>query len=227
MVAANSKSGNQTENSNKAYIKVLNGSHKGEKYQVHFNPENYSIDKSNQFQNTAIPGLAPVTQFVSGNQDTLTLELLFDTYMDKEGEDVRKYTSQIAALMDIDSELHAPPICEFGWGGAYAKHLPFTATIQDLKQQFTMFKDDGTPVRAKLTITFKQYQTIEEQLAEIKRQSADRSKRKIFKEGDSLWMIAFEEYGDPGYWRIIAHENNIDNPNKISAGREILLPAIE
>ena len=92
---------------------------------VLFNPAEYSIEQGNTFQSTSLPGLSsPVTQFVTGNADTLTMELYFDTYAKSsrhdssviQREDVRKYTSQIANLMEIDPDLHAPPVCEFTWG---------------------------------------------------------------------------------------------------------------
>ena len=43
---------------------------------VLFNPEEYSINRENNYAQTAIPGLsAPLTQFVNGNAQTLEMEL--------------------------------------------------------------------------------------------------------------------------------------------------------
>lgn len=212
----------------KAYIRA-----KGETIEVLYNPAEYTIEKSNQFQSVVMPGMAlPVTQFVSGNADTLTMELFFDTYT-REKEvaktDVRVFTSKISKLLDVDSELHAPPVCEFIWGEHPPAGIPlaFTAIIERLTQKFTMFTDNGTPVRATLNVTFKEYKTIEEQLQEVNRQSADRTKRTIFKESDSLWKFAADEYGDAGRWRFIAEANNIDNPRAVEPGREIIIPPLE
>src|SRR5215213_11247302 len=104
-----------------AYIRPINGRRANERLEVLFNPAEYSIEKGNTFQSTSLPGLAtPVTQFVTGNADTLSMELYFDTYSasSRHGEvtrreDVRKYTRRVANLMEIDPELHAPPVCEF------------------------------------------------------------------------------------------------------------------
>ena len=48
---------------------------------VTFNPEEYSLNKDNNFASQAIPGLtSPLLQFVHGNLRTLDMELFFDTF---------------------------------------------------------------------------------------------------------------------------------------------------
>ncbi len=207
----------------KAAVQPLdeNGNSKGEPVEVLFNPAEYSIEKSNQFASTSLPGLqAPITHFVSGNAQTLTMDLFFDSY--EEGEDVRNYTGRLTALLDIDKDLHAPPVCKFVWG-----KLEFKAVFERVTQRYTMFLDSGVPVRATLNVTFKEYKTITEQLQNPPRQSADRTKHRVLKQGDSLWLIADREYGDPGLWRKIAEANNIDNPRILETGKEIIVPPLE
>ena len=206
----------------KAFIQPLDekGNAKGNPVKVLFNPAEYSIEKSNQFQSTALLGLStPITQFVSGNAQTLTMDLFFDSY--EKGEDVRNYTGKLAALLDIDRDLHAPPTCKFIWG-----KLEFKAVLERVAQRFTMFLDSGIPVRATLSVTFKEYKTITEQLQSPPRQSADRTKHRVIKQGDSLWLIADREYGDPGLWRRIAKANRIDNPRILEVGKEIIIPPL-
>jgi contractile injection system tube protein len=219
-----------------AYIEALEGKLQGQPIEVLFNPAEYSIEKSNQYQSTNIPGLAtPVSQFVSGNADTLTMELFFDTYSPSSRhravqphEDVRKYTRRLADLLNIDPALHAPPVCQFVWGPPLGspEGIQFKAIIERLTQKFTMFLDDGTPVRATLNVTFKEYKTVAEQLKEVGRESSDRTKRRIVKEGDSLWMFAAEEYGDARLWREIARENRLMNPLELIPGTELVIPAL-
>jgi hypothetical protein len=225
-----------TKNLKTAYIRPINGCHKGTQIEVLFNPAEYSIEKGNTFQSTSLPGLAtPVTQFVTGNADTLTMELYFDTYAKssrhpnvKLKEDVRHYTRKIANLMEIDPELHAPPICEFTWGPPLGtpEGVQFAGIIEKISQKFTYFLDDGTPVRATLNVTFKEYKTVEQQLAEMKCQSADRTKLREFKDGDALWLFASTEYNDPELWRVIADHNHIENPRLVASGTQLELPPL-
>ena len=204
----------------KAYIQPLNGSNT-DKIKVLFNPAEYSLEKSNQFQSTPIVGLAtPLTQFVSGNARTLTMDLFFDTY--EEAADVRVHTGKLLALLDIDSELHAPPLCQFVWGAVILK-----ATVEKIASRYTMFLADGTPVRATLNVTFKEYATLTEQLNQTRLHSADKTRLVLTREGDSLWQIAGRYYGDPAAWRIVADANpSIEDPTVLPAGYELTLPAI-
>ena len=43
-------------------------------------------------------------------------------------------------------------------------------------------------------------------------------------EGDSLPLIAYQEYGDPGAWRVLADANGIDDPMRIRSGSRVLVP---
>src|SRR5215813_3164474 len=220
-----------------AYLLPINGRQKNQPIEVLFNPGEYSLEKGNTFQSTPLPGLAtPVTQWVTGNADVLTMDLFFDTYTKssrhanvQQREDVRNYTRKISSLMDVDPTLHSPPIVQFIWGPPIGspENLQFTGTIEKVSQKFTYFLDDGTPVRATLNITMKEYKTVKDQLAEIGRQSPDRTKRRIFKEGESLWFYAAQEYSDAGEWRPIADDNDLDNPRLIAAGTALELPPLE
>ncbi len=189
--------------------------------EVLFNPSEYTIKKSNQFQSTVIPGLStPITHFINGDAETLTMDLFFDTY--EKGEDVRNYTKKITGLMEINSHIHAPPVCMFVWG-----KLIFRAVLESVTQKFTLFLDSGIPARASLNVTFREYKTVTEQFLNIPRFSSDRTKQRQLTEGDNIWLLSDREYGDPGFWRHIAKANNIDNPRKIEAGRELKLPPLE
>jgi hypothetical protein len=219
-----------------AFIRPINGSRKNEQIEVLFNPAEYSIEKGNTFQSTALPGMGtPVTQFVTGNADTLSMELYFDTYAKSsrhgtvtQREDVRNYTRRITNLMEIDSQLHAPPIVEFVWGPPLGtpQGIQFTGTIEKISQKFTFFLDDGTPVRATLSVTFKEYKTVQQQLEEMARQSTDRTKHKEVKQGEAPWLYASEEYNDPDQWRVIADRNLIENPRILVPGTTLELPPL-
>jgi len=205
-----------------ASIEALVGVFAGQKAEVIFNPAEYSIEKGNQFASAPLPGLSnPVLSWVNGDAEVLTMELFFDTYTNKGGSDVRKDTEKISRLLEIDPTLHAPPPVRFVWGP-----FSFRAVIERLTQRFTMFREDGVPVRATLNVTFKEYKTIEEQLSERPTESSDWSKRRILTQKDRLSLIAAIEYGDPAVWRVIAEANDIENPRLLESGREIRLPPL-
>jgi len=191
----------------------------GDEIRVLFNPTEYRLNRSNQFAEVAIPGLggSPL-QFARGNARILSMQLFFDTY--ELGEDVRDYTSEVVDLLEIESELHAPPICLFSWGD-----LNFVGVLERADQRFTLFLSDGRPVRATVDVSFKEFFTGEEQAGRL--QSANYAKRYVVRRGDTLSAIAGRTYGDPGLWRPIAEENRIDNPLALAPGQVLVIPAIE
>jgi len=184
---------------------------------VMFNPEQYTLSKSNNFASIAIPGReSPVIQYVKGESETFSIELFYDTYM-LDGQDVTSYTDKISNLMAINSDLHAPPVCKFEWGG-----FSFTGVIDKVDRKFTMFSEKGVPVRAILTVSFKQFTN-----PERSKFSPDRTKRRIVQEGDALWLIAVREYGDPEKWKEIAKANKIENPRLLKIGMHLIIPPLE
>lgn len=207
----------------KAIIKILAGRRANEELKVLFNPAEYTHEISNNFQEIALPGLSnPIVQFVNGQSQTLTMELFFDTWTNGGGSDVSELTRQFAATLAIDADLHAPPPVEFRWGS-----FVFKAVIQSLSQKFTMFGADGKPVRATLSVSFKQYRPLSEQLDDPRRNSADKTKRRVLAADDSLWAMAAREYGHPREWRRIAIKNRIANPRLIVPGQVLVLPPLD
>ncbi len=191
-----------------------------ERLDVMFNPSEYNLESGNQYSWHTIPGLnQPIAQFVSGEATTLSMDLFFDTYEQK--TDVREQTMKIVGLLDVDSELHAPPLCRFVWGT-----LKFNGIIEKVSQKYTMFLGSGVPVRATLNVTFKAVQSIKQQFKHIPRHSADRTKQRTIKQGDQLWRIAADEYEDPGLWREIARANGIHNPRQLEPGTVIKIPRL-
>ena len=46
-------------------------------------------------------------------------------------------------------------------------------------------------------------------------------------DGDSLASIAYDAYGDPTRWRMIAEANDIDNPLHLSRGTPLTIPRLD
>ncbi len=207
----------------KGFIEILSGKNKMQQIEILYFPPEYSIEKSNTFAEISIPGLeSPYMQYVKGNAGSITLEAFYDTY--EEGTDVRRFTKQLSELMNIDPELDAPPPLRFIWG--MPSEEPFIGVLERLTTRFTMFSSNGIPVRARLSITLKEFK-MELNERERNKQSPDRTKVYVTKQGDSLWSIAYKEYGDPALWRHIADKNRIYDPRLLEPGMELIIPSLE
>lgn len=190
---------------------------RGETIEVLFNPTQYKISKSNQFAEVGVPGLAaPLLQFGRGNAGVLSMQLFFDTY--EQRVDVRTYTGKVMELLDLDHDLHAPPVCLFTWG-----KLNFKGVLERAEQTFTLFLPEGIPVRATMDVSFKEFFEGEPGFL----QSANYTKHHVVQRGDTLTSIAGHFYDDPRLWRKIAEWNQIDNPLAIRPGQRLTIPVVE
>ncbi|NEO31307.1 MAG: LysM peptidoglycan-binding domain-containing protein [Symploca sp. SIO3C6] len=205
---------------------------------VLFNPQSYSISKSvtwsppqtsnSESTQTDRKVNAPTLTFGGGGSRQLTLDLFFDVTEPINGQkidDVRRETDKIVALTRIERDLQRPPACEISWGDApTTSDFPFTGVISSLTQKFTLFKSDGKPIRANLSVTFIEFLDPEQD----KRQTDPEFTSRIIKQGDTLSSIAAEVYHNPKLWRIIAQANQIDNPRQVETeiGLRLTIPKL-
>lgn len=207
-----------------AKAQFVNLTNESKKVVCHFNPETIEIDKQVVWKRrTNIGDDASPPIFAGGEPLTLTLkDLLFDTT--DTGQDVRNEYKMLTELAMIDKSVKdtktgqsEPPSCRFQWGS----FLAFKAVVESVKQTFTLFKPDGTPLRAKVTVTVRQVP--DPTAAQNPTSRSEARKIWIVEEGQRLDWIAAREYGDPAQWRYIAEINNLDNPLDLHAGQVLKL----
>jgi len=186
-----------------------------------FNPADYGVSKANSIAEAVIPGLqAPILQYVHGNTRTLDMQLFFDTY--EKATDVRESTNKVYHLLEIDPSTHAPPICNITWGS-----LQFRGVLDHVSGKFTLFLPNGTPVRATLDVSFKEFIDIQVLVRRQPTESADHRKMRVVRSGDRIDNIAGEEYGDPGQWRPIVDANNLEDPGRLEPGWVLVIPPLQ
>ena len=214
-----------------------------------FNPGEISLTRSTLWeqQQTAgwggPSGAAVEQEFRSLQAEGFSIELFFDTYGSRSGavtsaaaasflpaspatrgqsSDVRQYTDQIAKLIEVDTELHRPPVCDLRWGVFDI----FTGVLTSLNQRFTLFLDDGTPVRATLTCDFTEVGS-QARARATELHSSDVAKTRQVQRNDTLQSLAAAEYGDPALWRPIAAANGIVNPRDLQPGTMLTIPKLK
>ena len=200
------------------------------KFSVQFNPTEYTLTKGAQIAEIAIPGLdTPLLQFVAGQNQKLSLDLFFDS-TDKGGlgagaVSVEDETDKFYQLVKIQPKTHAPPRLRFLWGTG----LNFECIVESVTRKFTLFNPHGVPLRATLSVTFREYKTLEQQVKELNLQSSDHTKRHVVVQGETLASIAAQQYGDPRQWRTIADRNfdRLTDLRRLPAGLELNLPATD
>jgi nucleoid-associated protein YgaU len=161
------------------------------------------------------------------------MELYFDTYADATNgataKDVRKeYTDKLWKLMMVEpktrdpkSKKARPPRVRFQWGKAWS----FNAVITSISQKFTLFAQDGTPVRATCTVSFQQEKD-EAKLSPQNPTSGGDAPRHFWtvNEGDTLGWIAYQSYGVTSRWREIADANHLVGVRELVPGTVLVIP---
>jgi nucleoid-associated protein YgaU len=211
----------------------------GDPFEVQYSPTELGFSKSAQFADIAIPGLEqPLTQFVRGDAETLSLELFFDSTENGTGEDavpVTETVDKFQKLVAISGDLHAPPLVQITWGdnfpgtamGASAEtEKSLKAIVLSVARSFTLFNPDGKPLRAKVTLSLKRYATLQEQIDAINIQSADHTRLHIVQQGETLPLIAHRAYDDVNKWRVIAEHNNLADVRTLPPGLQLELPPL-
>lgn len=177
-----------------------------------FNPESLTFSKSLSWDDAPVTGSgAPQQQFAGSGSVTFSLKLLFDTTATT--KPVTNFTDKLFALTLPDPKLPGakpdknmvrPPWVQFFWG----KIRSYKAIIEQYSVSFTYFAPDGTPLRAEVELSLKQYED-EGALPPQNPTSGtpEIGRRHVVRVGDYIDTVALEQYGDSAQWRMIASAN--------------------
>jgi hypothetical protein len=210
----------------RAKINVLDGPDANTVIDVCFNPKEYDLDKSVQYDQSKSFSDAPEPEFKAPQPMTLTVTLQFDSY--EERVSVRdKWVRRIEKLTMMgvvelkknatkdDKKNARPPMILFVWG-----RFSFKGVVTKLTQKYTMFLSDGTPVRAECNLTIQNVQNRDVDTGTSVSFNANASTRTVsVGPNDRIDLIAAKELGDAGRWAEIAAFNDIVDPGN-SAGAD-------
>jgi len=155
------------------------------------------------------------------------MELLLDCF-EEEGKDLSGDITKLWALTMICERPRSrvtrrsrPPMVLFQWGGQWS----FKAVVTAMNIRYTLFREDGSPVRATATVSFQECEDATVQRGTNPTSYAEPGyKRREIRFRDTLQNIAFEEYGDAALWRALAEANDIDDPSSLTTGQVIAIP---
>lgn len=188
-----------------------------------FNPHEFTISKSNNWSDGKEQGVnMPKSVFQRGQARTLSLVLHFDTQADQ--SDVTQKTAPLWKMMDIvpmtkmiRTGKGLPPPVAFYWGSVY-----FRAIITQMQEKFTLFSDQGIPLRCEVTVSLKEYvPDAQATTATTAQRSTPPPEVLTMLEGDRPDHIASRSGGKPSDYRKTMALNNIDNPLKIRKGKQL------
>lgn len=182
--------------------------------------------------------------YTGGGETTLSLDLLFDLGIGGStirSTDVRELTKPLWDLAESTQASAAgarPPVVRFLWGKTWNVPGVVTAVAERLEH----FGADGTPTRSWLRLLLARVSEDDAQAAAAPRLAPPAGAEAIAADtgdvvhqvigggsdvagtGERLEDVAFQYYGDPSAWRLIAAYNNIADPGRIPAGTLLRIP---
>lgn len=212
----------------KAFLELENG----ERLPCLFNPNQLTVSRSNDWVGDAVAGRGvPRLRYGGARPGWMSLELFFDTTHD--GTSVTRYTGKLMALMDVDPSLPGadettnnarPPYLTFHWGDLHS----FRAVIADLELTFTYFASTGTPLRATVRLSLRQYEP-SHAFGPQNPTSGTPQPHRVHRvqAGETLDRVAARYYGDGTRWRTIASANAVTDPLSLQPGALLTIPRLE
>ena len=122
-----------------------------------FNPTDYTLTQTVSVPSTTSPAKEGGQQQYSGTGAlTFSTNLFFDAFSEAKGDVTPKITTLLSWMKPTNKSSsngrHSPPLVQFKWGGNpqldQLKGFITSATVK-----YTLFRIDGTPVRAEVAIT--------------------------------------------------------------------------
>lgn len=123
----------------------------------------------------------------------------------------------------IVRDTHRPPYLLLGWG-----KFIFECVLESADISYTMFKKDGTPIRAKITASFKRSPDGELTVNRERKSSPDLSHLRTVHEGDKIALMTHRIYGkNNALYLEVAKFNRLNNFRSLKPGTSLIFPPLD
>ena len=198
----------------------------GEPYSVMMNPETLKWNRSIAYNNEQPANSSSASQkYKSTPSDTLDFDIVIDCtgVVDSKRTDM---ADEMKRLEDIiytyNGDIHRPNYLKVQWG----KNFIFKCVLKSIDTTYTLFKPDGSPLRAKVSLSFEQYlspETVEKKDAP---NSPDLSHIVEVVEGDTLPQLSMRIWNNQNYYIQVAKFNGLNKFRNLKGGSQLIFPPI-
>ncbi|MBR7792642.1 peptidoglycan-binding protein [Undibacterium sp. FT147W] len=116
---------------------------------------------------------------------------------------------------------HETPIVQIVWGS-----LIFYGRAEGMKFDYTLFKPNGEPLRAKITLNFVEYISPGEMGKKKAASSPDLTHLITVKAGDTLPLLCDRIYRDSSYYMEVARINGLSSFRNLTPGTTLKFPPL-
>ena len=127
-----------------------------------------------------------------------------------------------ALVYDYSSEIHRPRALLLVWGS-----LAFPCVLKSVDYRYTLFKEDGTPLRAVAKCAFCESVPRSEGELRDDAKSPDLTHLRDVKDGDTLPLLAYDIYGDSQFYLEVARVNKLINFRRLRSATRLSFPPLD
>lgn len=200
-------------------------------FSVWINPASYTRKTNIRYNDRQAQGSnGPSPEFNRVASEDVSFDLLFDAtgvlpppgnakiYSNGVADGISQFTALSSRL---NGTIHSPNYLILAWA-----QLQFQCVLTSMNINYTLFMPDGTPLRAKVGVSFKSF-TSESQLAKTgNKRSPDMTHLVTVTAGDTLPLLCHKIYGDSGYYAKVAAFNGLASFRDVAPGTQLLFPPL-
>lgn len=198
----------------------------GQPYTVMINPETIKWQRGIEYNEQQAPNTsAPSQKYKSTPVEKLNFDIVIDCtgIVDSKRVDMNQEISSLESIIyTYNGKIHRPNFVKVQWG----KSLVFKGVLKSMDTSYTLFKPDGSPLRAKLSLGFSEYispQSVEELDA---KESPDITHLISVVEGNTLPQLCEETWNDDSYYIQVAQYNELNKFRNLKGGQKLIFPPI-
>ncbi|MEP1489571.1 MAG: hypothetical protein ABJL44_10870 [Algibacter sp.] len=198
----------------------------GDPYTLMINPNSIKWNRKIQYNEQQPLDASTASQkYKSTPSDELSFEIIIDCtgIVDPKRIDMAK---EIKTLEDIvytyNGDIHRPNYVKIQWGS----DLSFNSVLKTFNTSYTLFRPDGSPLRAKISLSFGEYVSPKKKSEEEKKNSPDITHLVEVVEGDTLPQLCYKVWNTPFHYVKVAQYNNLNKFRQLKGGRNLIFPPI-
>ncbi|WP_422360463.1 hypothetical protein [Reichenbachiella sp.] len=195
-------------------------------YSVMMNPESIKLTKGSEYSTKAAPNAGENSpKFKNSKKGQLSFDIVIDCtgVVNPQRVDMAEEISKIEKLTHkYNGKIHRPNYVIVRWG----KDLTFKGVLSQMDISYTLFKPNGAPLRAKVSLTFDEYIAPKRASKMRKKSSPDLTHLVEVNEGDTLPQLCDKVWEDYSYYIQAAKFNKLNKFRNLSGGTQLVFPPI-
>ncbi len=198
----------------------------GDPYTVMINPDSIKWNRAVEYAEEQPPDSStPSQRYKHSPGDTLNFEIVIDCtgIVDGTRTDMTKETSTLENIIfTYQGDIHRPNFVIVRWGANFS----FRGVLTSYDTSFTLFRPDGTPLRAKISLGFSQYVSPSTRKKKEKQESPDVTHYVTVHDGDTLPQLCNEVWNNESYTVQVAKYNKLNKFRNLNGIRQLIFPPI-